>query len=482
MSACPTVVWFRRDLRTADNTALARACADGPVVCVWVRDPALLRRRHHRAPGRLAFLRDGLRALDADLRARGSRLVVRTGAPEAVLADVCRTAGARRVVHAAEVSPWGRARDRRVAAALARDGVRVDEVGGDLLVDPGDLPGSSGEGYRVFTPFWRAWRTFPLPRHSPAPERVDGPRLDGEDPGDVAAGDPPAPAGASVARDALVRFIRDGGADGYADTRDDPAADATSHLGAYLRLGMCTAAQVGRALGLPGVLSAGREEFWRQIAWREFFHHLMARRPGVARAALDPALRGVAWDDDPDGLDAWRRGLTGYPLVDAGMRQLAATGFMHNRVRMVAASFLVKDLHVDWRRGETVFMQALVDGDPASNNGGWQWVAGTGAHAAPYFRVLNPVRQAQRFDPGGAYIRRWVPELAGVSGARIHEPWRMTPDEQEAAGCVIGVDYPGPVTDHSGARERVLRLYRDARARSSRAPGGHPSPGDDAAV
>lgn len=468
MSA-PTVMWFRRDLRTADNAALAEATAAGPVVCAWVRDPALLARRHHRAPARLAFLRDGLVALDADLRARGSRLVVRTGAPEDVLAGICRDAGARQVVHAREVSPWGRARDARAAAALARDGVRVDAVGGDLLVDPDDLPGSSGHGYRVFTPFWSAWRAFPIPAHVPAPHRIDGPALAGDDPGHLADGASPVPAGAAAARDALVRFVRDGGADGYAAARDDPAADATSRLSAYLRLGMCTAAQVGRALGLPAPLSPGREEFWRQIAWREFFHHLLARRPDVARGALNPALRDVAWADDPAGLAAWARGLTGYPLVDAGMRQLTATGWMHNRVRMVAASFLVKDLHVDWRRGETVFMRALVDGDPASNNGGWQWVAGTGADAAPYFRVLNPVRQSQRFDPGGAYIRRWVPELTRVPDARIHEPWRMTADEEAAAGCVIGVDYPAPITDHAGARERTLALYRDARERA--APG-----------
>ena len=276
-------------------------------------------------------------------------------------------------------------------------------------------------------------------------------------------GAPPLPAGAAAARERLVAFVRDGDADHYAERRDMVGDDATSRLSAYLRLGMCTSAQVGRALGLPAPLSAGREAFWRQVCWREFFHHHLARHPEVARAALREDLRGVAWDDDPAGLRAWAAGETGYPLVDAGMRQLAETGWMHNRARIVTASFLVKDLLVDWRVGETHFMRHLVDGDPASNNGGWQWTAGTGTDAAPYFRVLNPVRQAARFDPQGAYVRRWVPELRAVPDAHIHEPWRMSAEEERAAGCRIGGDYPRPRVDHAERRVRVLERYRAAR-------------------
>ncbi len=463
MSAPTTLVWFRRDLRVADHPGLRAAADAGPTVCLFVLDTALLRRRHHRAPPRLRFLRAGLEALDAELRRRGSRLVVRHGAPSRVVAEVAAEAGATRVTWIREISPFGRARDARVRRALERDRVEVVETGGDLVAELGDLEGSSGAGYLVFTPFHRAWREVPLPEHVPAPSRIRGPRLGGDDLGALPDGDPPLEAGPAAARRRLVAFIRDGDADRYPDVRDALAEDATSHLSAYLRLGMCTPAQVGRALGLPGPLSAGREAFWRQIAWREFYHHHLARHPEVARISLNPSLRGVEWDDDPEDLGAWARGETGVPIVDAGMRQLASTGWIHNRARMIVASFLVKDLLVDWRRGETVFMQGLVDGDPANNNGGWQWTAGTGTDAAPYFRVLNPVRQAHRFDPDGAYVRRWVPELRDVPGARIHEPWRMTDEEQRGAGCRLGDDYPAPRVDHRERRELMLERYRRSR-------------------
>lgn len=463
MSAPATVVWFRRDLRVADHPGLRAAADAGPVVCLFVLDPDLLARRHHRAPARLRFLRAGLEALDAELRARGSRLVVREGPPARVVPEVAAEGGARAVTWMREISPWGRDRDARVRAALARAGVSARETPGDLVVEPEDLSGRSGDGYRVFTPFSRVWRDLPLPAHLPAPEGLDGPSLAGTGLGLLPAGEPPLEAGPDAARRRLVGFIRSGEADGYADARDTPAADATSHLSAYLRLGMCTPAQVGRALGLPGPLSAGRESFWRQLCWREFFHHHLARHPEVARTALRPDLRRIRWEDDPAGLAAWAEGRTGYPLVDAGMRQLAETGWMHNRARLAVASFLVKDLLIDWRRGETVFMQGLVDGDPANNNGGWQWTAGTGVDAAPYFRVLNPTRQGARFDPDGHYVRRHVPELRDVPTALVHEPWRMTAEEQRGAGCRIGRDYPAPRVDHRERRELALERYRRSR-------------------
>jgi deoxyribodipyrimidine photo-lyase len=261
----------------------------------------------------------------------------------------------------------------------------------------------------------------------------------------------------------MVSYIRSGAADAYGGRRNDVAADATSGLSPYLRFGMCTGPQIGRALGLPGVIEGGRAELWRQVAWREFFHHLLARHPHAARTAWREDLRGVRWNDDERAFGAWQTGRTGYPLVDAAMRQLAIEGRMHNRTRTVAASFLVKDLLIDWRRGETVFMQRLLDGDPANNNGGWQWVAGTGADAAPYFRVMNPVLQSKKFDADGAYIRRHVPELARVPAPLIHEPWRMTAAEQEAAACVIGRDYPAPIVDHADRRAEALERYAAAR-------------------
>ncbi len=457
-----TVVWFRRDLRVADHPALRDAADAGGAVCLYVLDPALLARRHHRAPARLRFLRAGLEALDEELRARGSRLVVRHGLPDEVVPGVAAEAGAGAVHLTRDVSPYARARDARVAGALRGVGVALREAPADLLAEPDDLPGSSGSGYRVFTPFHRSWRQAPVPPHVPAPRAIEGPELPGEGLGRLPSGDPPLPAGPAAARARLVAFVRQA-ADDYPARRDLLAEDATSRLSAYLRFGMCTPGQIGRALGLPGTLPPGREGFWRQVCWRDFYHHHLARNPEVAREAFAVPLRRIRWDDDPAGLAAWTAGETGYPLVDAGMRQLAQDAWIHNRARMVVASFLAKDLLVNWRRGETVFMQGLVDGDPASNNGGWQWTAGTGTDAAPYFRVLNPVRQARRFDPDGDYVRRHVPELRDVPDARIFEPWTMTAEEQRAAGCRIGSDYPAPRVDHAGRRELVLERYREAR-------------------
>lgn len=459
-----TVVWYRRDLRVADHPALRHAAERGEVLCVWIADPAILGRRHHASPGRRRFLRAGLEALDGELRDLGVGLTVLAGDPARVLVDLAEHAGADRVVWGAEVSPLGRARDRAVNAALAGRGIEAIEFPHDLHVQPSDLPGSSGNGYLVFTPFWRAWAEIPVAAHVPAPAGLHGPVVPGTGWDALPAGPPPLPAGPAAAREELVRFVRSGAADGYGDRRDRLGEDGTSRLSAYLRFGMCTSGQIGRALGLPGALTDGRRAFWRQVAWREFYAHHLLRHPGVARRALRADLRGVRWDDDPRLLAAWAAGLTGYPLVDAAMRQLAVEGWIHNRARMVAASFLVKDLLIDWRRGETVFMQGLVDGDPANNNGGWQWVAGTGTDAAPYFRVMNPVLQAKKFDPDGEYVRRHVPELRGVSGARIFEPWRMSDAEQRAADCVIGRDYPTPIVDHARARRTVLARYEAARA------------------
>ncbi|HSJ73328.1 MAG TPA: deoxyribodipyrimidine photo-lyase [Miltoncostaeaceae bacterium] len=461
-AAAATVVWFRRDLRVADHPALREAVDAGPVVCLFVLDPALLGRRHHRAPPRLRFLRAGLEALDEELRSRGGRLVVRHGAPERIVPEVAGEAGAGAVHLTRDVSPFARSRDWRVAAALEEAGVRVRAMPGDHVAEPEDLPGSSGDGYRAFTPFHRAWREVPVPDHVPAPRRIEGPELGGEGLGRLPAGAPPLPAGPAAARRRLAGFVREA-VDAYQLRRDLLAEDATSRLSAYLRLGMCTPAQIGRALGLPGRLSRGREAFWRQVCWRDFYHHHLARNPEVLRAAFQPGLRAVRWDDDPGDLASWSAGETGYPLVDAGMRQLAEVAWIHNRARLVVASFLAKDLLVDWRRGETVFMRGLVDGDPASNNGGWQWTAGTGTDAAPYFRVLNPVRQARRFDPRGEYVRRYVPELRGVPDDRIFEPWTMTAEEQRAARCRIGSDYPAPRVDHGERRGLAIERYREAR-------------------
>ncbi len=458
-------MWFRRDLRVDDHAALASAAARGEVVPLWVADPALLNAPHHRSPMRLRFLRACLEALDAQLRDLGIGLVVREGDPAVVVPAVASDAGADLVVVTDDVTPYARRRDAAVRDALATQGVAFDPVGGPWRVPLGDLEGSSGNGYLVFTPFFKAWDQVPVAGRIAPPELLTGPALPSDGLGCLPAGDPPIAAGPAAARARLEEFIRSGRADGYGEGRDDLAADATSHLSADLRMGVLSPAQVGRAIGAVGGVPKARQPFWRQLAWRDFYTHHMARHPVVAGTALKEHFRHIEWDDAPDLLAAWREGRTGFPLVDAGMRQMAVTGWMHNRARMVCASVLVKDLLIDWRRGEAVFMRGLVDGDPSNNNGGWQWTAGTGTDAAPYFRVFNPFLQAKRFDPTGAYVRRWVPELAQVPDRYIHEPWTMPEAEQQAAGCRIGVDYPEPIVDHATRRVEAIERYKAAGGR-----------------
>jgi deoxyribodipyrimidine photo-lyase len=249
-------------------------------------------------------------------------------------------------------------------------------------------------------------------------------------------------------------------ADAYREERDRPDLDTTSRLSADLKFGTIDPLAVARR---AGDASPGRRAFVRQLCWRDFYAHLMAAFPETARRAMRPEYEAVPWRDDPDGLTAWQEGRTGYPIVDAGMRQLAAEGWMHNRVRMITASFLVKDLLIDWRLGERHFRRLLVDADLPQNVGNWQWVAGTGADAAPYFRIFNPTTQARRFDPEGDYVRRWVPELGGIAGPAVHTPWELGPMELAAAGVSLGEDYPGPIVDHAEARLATLEAYEQAR-------------------
>jgi deoxyribodipyrimidine photo-lyase len=457
-----SVMWFRRDLRVDDHPALS-AAAKGPTVCLFVVDPSLLGRRHHDAPTRLRFLRGVLESLDEQLRARGGRLVIRYGDPAVVLPELAAAVGASSVHATRELTPFGRRRDRRVGDALAEHGIEFAQHGGDLVVPPELVPGPEGRGYRVFTPFYRAWskEVFPAPPLT-APEALDVIDIASDSLADAFPSGPPLiPADAASAA-AQLRHFAEREVTYYREERDLVADDATSRLSPYLRFGVCTAMQVARSLGIPQPLDLGAEAFWRQVAWREFFHHLMWWRPEAARRALQPRYRGIAWDNAPEHIEAWTTGRTGYPLVDAAMRQLADTGWVHNRARIVAASFLVKDLLVDWRIGERIFMQGLIDGDPANNNGGWQWVASTGTDAAPYFRVLNPIAQSKKFDPEGIYIKRHVPELRRVPDEHIHEPWLMDPELQRRVLCRIGTDYPAPIVDHAEQRRIVVARYRDA--------------------
>lgn len=441
------VVWFRRDLRLADNGALADAVAGADrVVPLFVVDPVLWKPAG--APRR-SFLVDALVHLDAGA---AGHLVVRSGPPAEVVPALAREVGAGAVHVSADFGPYGSRRDGQVAAALGEHGVRFERGDTPYAVAPGRVRKTDGEPFKVFTPFYRAWSRLARDEPRPRPARVlwaRGVPSDGlpEPP----RGDADLPtAGEDAAHRRLDRFLEHGLAD-YADHRDEPAGDTTSRLSPYLRWGCLHPRQVLDRL--DGSRSA--EKLRSEVAWREFYAHVLHAWPGSARRAFRPKLAAIRLDEGEEAdarFAAWVEGRTGYPIVDAGMRQLAAEGWVHNRVRMLVASFLVKDLHVDWTRGARLFMERLVDGDLASNNHGWQWVAGTGTDAAPYFRIFNPTTQAERFDPDGAYVRRWVPELADLPASEVHRPWDR-PD-----GPPPG--YPEPLVDHAAERDEALARFQ----------------------
>ncbi|MBN2387203.1 MAG: deoxyribodipyrimidine photo-lyase [Anaerolineales bacterium] len=451
-----TIWWIRRDLRLGDNQALAAARAGGDrVLPVFVLDPRLLAAARD-GRRRLGFLFAGLRALDADLRRCGNRLLVRRGDPARVLSGLVAESGAGAVYAEADHSPYARRRDARVAQAVPLT------LAGGLTVHPLEaVRKADSSPYTVFTPYSRAWRALPFPGVPlPAPEHLPGPAgLPGEglpsSPGHALAD--LFPAGEAEAHRRLEAFVRTA-IDDYHDTRNRMDLAGTSVLSPYLRFGMISALQAVWAARQAG--GQGAEAWLNELIWREFYVSILHHFPHVQRESFHPGLRGIVWREAPGEFADWTAGRTGYPVVDAAMRQLLATGWMHNRARMIAASFLVKDLLVDWRRGEQFFRQHLLDGDLAANHGGWQWTAGTGTDAAPYYRVFNPVLQGRKFDPQGDYVHRWVPELAGVPGEFLHEPWCMSVEQQKQFHCMIGKDYPAPIVDHALARRRALEAYR----------------------
>jgi deoxyribodipyrimidine photo-lyase len=460
------ILWYRRDLRVHDHPALRAALdAHDRVVPVFVLDDALLGGRYA-SGARTAFMLGCLRSLGDALRARGSGLVVRHGRPEREIAALAGEAGAGAVYWTSDVSPYARGRDRRVTEALAAAGVEARPSTGGYCIDVSRPRTRGGTPFRVFSPFARAWSAAarrdvrPAPRALPAlPSGVRRGRVPALDAlglaSDVAA--PVCEPGEEAGREALARFLA-GPVDNYARRNDAPAG-GTSVLSPYLRWGCLSARECeerGRAHG-----GRGAEAWVRQLCWRDFYAHLLLHHPGSAVAELQERYRGaLEWSSDRGRLEAWQEGRTGFPLVDAGMRQLQATGWMHNRVRLVVGSFLTKDLHLDWREGEAWFARLLLDGEPAQNTGNWQWIASVGADPAPAFRrMYNPARHQERFDPDGEYVRRWVPELRGVPASRLSEPWTMTEDEQRAAGCVVGRDYPAPIVDHALERRRALERY-----------------------
>jgi len=445
-----TVFWFRRDLRLTDNPALLAAvdaAGNDGVRALFVLDPVPFR-----ASGgpRTSHLLRSLRALERSL---GDRLLVRHGDPVDEVPRAAAEIGAQEVHIAADYGPYGLRRDQRVEKALAGHGVTLHRTGSPYAVAPGRIRKPDDSPYRVFTPYSRAWRAHGWRGPVDAPRGVSWlPAEDGD-------GLPPVPelpdvelpeAGEDAARRRLAAFL-DGPLRDYESERNRPDRDGTSRLSVCLKYGELHPRTILAELAkYPG---PGAETFRNEICWRDFYADVVFHRPESLWESLDRRVGSIATDSGAEAdarFAAWASGRTGYPIVDAGMRQLLGIGWMHNRVRMITASFLVKDLHLPWQRGAAHFLDRLVDGDYASNNHGWQWVAGTGTDAAPYVRVFNPVTQGRKFDPSGAYVRRWVPELAGLEGAAVHEPWTLP---EQPAG------YPGPIVDHAAERRETLERF-----------------------
>ena len=461
--ASTAIVWFRRDLRSCDHPALHSACERfDRVIPLFILDERLLDGRFASGP-RTAFMLESLRVLDGRLADLGGRLFVRRGRPEEVLPQLADETGAEAVFWTSDVSPFALARDRAVTEALGEVGVEAVPCPGNYCADVSVPRTKKGKPLTVFTPFWKVQRELERRPVLPAPAAVAVP--EDLDPGEIPEGpaladELPQPwciPGETEARKALDEWI-DGPIDAYGNRHDD-LTGGTSGLSAWIRWGCISPREVEqRAMDRGG---KGAHAFVRQLAWRDFYAHVLLMFPDNIELEYQPRFRDLEWDTDAALLESWQQGVTGYPLVDAGMRQLLATGWMHNRARMVVGSFLTKDLHLDWREGELWFERMLLDAEPAQNNGNWQWIASTGVDPAPYFRrIFNPMLQQERFDPGGEYIRHWVPELAGVPEKRLTEPWKMTPEEQEEAGCVIGTDYPAPVVDHAVERKVTMERYR----------------------
>jgi deoxyribodipyrimidine photo-lyase len=477
-----TLLWFRRDLRLADNPALNAAVTIGrPVIPVYICDDA---DAGEWSPGGASrwWLHGSLSALSSEIEARGNKLILKTGPAEAVINELISETGATSVYWNRRYEPWAIRRDEKVKTALKGKGIEARSFNAGLLREPWAITTQKGEPYKVFTPFWKALRASGEPDQlKPAPQRIPAPN-------DFAKSDdlnswgllPTKPDWASGLRDAWtpgedaaqsrLHDFTDAAVFDYQDKRNLPGVSSTSRLSPHLHFGEIGPRQIwhtviASALAQTGSpMPRGAETYLSEIAWREFSYHLLFHFPELPLKPLRREFSSFPWTNDPDALSAWQGGATGYPIVDAGMRELWTTGWMHNRVRMIVASFLIKDLLIDWQSGEHWFWDTLVDADLASNAASWQWVAGCGADAAPYFRVFNPTIQGTKFDPDGSYVRRWVPEISRLPDRLIHTPWMAKPIELEDAGIELGRNYPEPIVDHAMARNRALEKYKLLRA------------------
>ncbi|WP_255191469.1 cryptochrome/photolyase family protein [Natronobeatus ordinarius] len=474
--------WHRRDLRGVDNRGLSRAVDRGPVVPVFVFDPVVLA---HASPVRVASLLEALADLRAWYRERGSNLVIAHGEPSELLPALAASHDAAGVTWNEDYSGLARERDLAVTAALEDAGLEARTVHDRLLHEPGSITPNEGDHYSVFTYFWKKWRDREKDDPLEAPAAADLAGVEGESlptAADLGFDEPDAGLEShghvddrgvdrdlpSATRDAAQSRLETFCADGiyrYADERDYPAAEATSRLSVHLKWGTLgvreTYAATEEAAASAGTADERESvrEFQRQLAWREFYANVLAFNPETVTENFRAYDRGIEWRTDPEELEAWKRGETGYPIVDAGMRQLLAEGWVHNRVRMIVASFLTKDLLCDWRAGYDWYRETLADHDTANDVGGWQWAASTGTDAQPYFRIFNPTTQGERYDPDAAYIKRYVPELEGVPADAIHE-W---PALETGKRTMLAPDYPDPIVDHAERRELALETFERAR-------------------
>ncbi len=475
MTTACSLVWFRQDLRLSDNPALTAAVKRGPVVPVFIWDPEA---EGQWRPGGASrwWLHQSLAALDSALRERGSRLIIRCGSTSAVLQELLQETGASAVFWNRRYEPAMMARDTGVKEALKARGYWVESFNGALLFEPWTIQNKAGKPFQVFTPFWRHCLAQPQsspPRPLPTPKRLLSPSQ--WPPGEVLDLAPHLPwasgfsplwsPGELGATRAVERFCAEGSAE-YSERRNRPDLAGTSCLSPYLHWGEISPRQIFDRLAVK----AADDPVWREqqfvteLGWREFSHHLLYHFPETPLVPLRPEFSRFSWRTDAAQLRAWQQGKTGYPMVDAGMRELWTTGWMHNRVRMIVASFLVKHLRLPWQSGASWFWDTLVDADLAQNTMGWQWSAGCGADAAPYFRIFNPITQGEKFDPAGTYIRRWIPELSAVPLEYLWAPWTAPARELGSAGVVLGRTYPRPIVDHAEARIAALKAFQEMRS------------------
>jgi deoxyribodipyrimidine photo-lyase len=465
--------WFRRDLRDHDNAGLYHALKDAEAVwCVFVFDTEILEALPTRNDRRVEFIHGSVVELDAALRERGGGLIVRHGRAREAIPTVASELKVDAVYTNHDYEPAALNRDGEVEDALKSQGMSFHTFKDTVIFEKDEVLTQAGGTFSVFTPYKNAWlkkletrgdfywRAYPVEKYikalaKPAAGKIPPLSSMGFESANIRKlGVVPGMSGAeALLSDFLTRIA------GYKDARDFPAVKGVSYLSVHNRFGTVSIRRLVNEALLAQAEGIGPATWLSELVWRDFYFQILWHHPRVATRSFKPEYDAIRWSDDKLLYAAWCEARTGYPIIDAAMRQIAQTGYMHNRLRMIVASFLTKDLHIDWRAGERYFADNLIDFDLAANNGGWQWAASTGCDAQPYFRIFNPVSQSEKFDPRGKFIRRYVPELARVPDAYIHAPWTMPPLEQQAASCVVGRDYPAPVVDHALAREKTLAMY-----------------------